>query len=456
MYPRKTLLAIGTFVGVLLLPQVVPALSRFHWWDPRTISAVWEIPVPKFVQPPPPAPEAQRNVRLAPPKHLEDPHSDLEHFYAALLRGGLVRVLHYGDSPTTADLVTGDVRTLLQKEFGDGGLGFTLIARPWAWYSHRGLDMNASGWKIDIAGAGKVRDGLFGLGGATFQGQQGAAAHWRLRSSRHRQVEVAYLAQPGGGSFSFEADGVEIGTADTGAEEPEAGFATFDLPEGSARYTLRVTEGPVRLFGVEFRKSGRGVIYSSLGINGASVTTLSRAFNGAHWAAQLRHYQPDLVVVGYGTNEAGFSKFVDTSWDDELRLAIRRLRAALPKASILLMSPMDRGERNEQGEIATIAALPRLVLIERQVAAGAEVAFFNTFQAMGGEGTMARWYAAEPRLVGADFIHPLPAGGRIVGELLVGALRDGFQEYKLRQLKMTNSGPGAGADSPAGGSETEK
>ena len=47
---------------------------------------------------------------------------------------------------------------------------------------------------------------------------------------------------------------------------------------------------------------------------------------------------------------------------------------------------------------------------------------------------MARWYAAEPRLVGADFIHPMPAGAKIVGELLYNALRDGYNEYKLRQL----------------------
>jgi hypothetical protein len=47
---------------------------------------------------------------------------------------------------------------------------------------------------------------------------------------------------------------------------------------------------------------------------------------------------------------------------------------------------------------------------------------------------MARWYAAEPRLVGADYIHPMPNGAKIVGELLYSALRDGYNDYKLRQL----------------------
>ena len=36
---------------------------------------------------------------------------------------------------------------------------------------------------------------------------------------------------------------------------------------------------------------------------------------------------------------------------------------------------------------------------------------------------------------GADYIHPMPAGAKIVGELLYGALRDGYNEYKLRQLR---------------------
>jgi hypothetical protein len=95
---------------------------------------------------------------------------------------------------------------------------------------------------------------------------------------------------------------------------------------------------------------------------------------------------------------------------------------------------MDRGEKNDAGKIETVKVLPRLVNIESRVASETGVAFFNTFEAMGGAGTMARWYTSEPRLVSADFIHPMPAGAKIVGELLYDALRDGYNDYKLRQL----------------------
>lgn len=436
--PWKTILAVLTFVGLMLAPQVTPQLRNLKAFDPHDIPAVWDMPVPQRAGEAGPdvAELRARRLEVMAPHNLVDPQHELDHFYEALLKGEGVRVVHYGDSPTTADLITADVRVLLQQQFGDAGTGFVLIARPWAWYNHRGVEMEGKDWKIDVAGATELRDGLHGLGGASFRGLTGAEAEWTLKDGRHRFAEVSFLAQPGGGTFSFEADGKEIGTGDTSADTSAPGYVGFDLPAGSKKFALKVTQGPVRLYGVEFRKPGPGVLYSSLGVNGANVTLLSRAFNGAHWTAQLRHYKPDLVVLAYGTNESGYPQFVDSTWGPELKNAVRRVRTALPEASILLMSPMDRGELKDSGVIETVKALPHLVEIETRVAAESGVAFFNTFQAMGGEGTMARWYAAEPRLVGADYIHPMPGGAKIVGELLYRALRDGYNEYKLRQLKQ--------------------
>ncbi len=432
---RKTMLAVLTFAGLILLPRAVPALKNYVSLDPRDIPLVWNLPVPK----PEEVETSQvRARRPEPASNLVAPNRALDHFYQALLEGRRVRVLHYGDSPTTGDLITADARALFQKQFGDGGAGFVLIAKPWAWYYHRGVEMDASKWTIDVAGNTQIKDGLHGLGGASFQSTGGAVANFTVKDGE-RAAEVAFLKQPDGGTFSFEADGAQLGAVETAAPEREPAWASFELPAGSRNFTVRALRGKVRLYGVEFSKSKPGVLYSSLGVNGANVTLLSHAFNGPHWTAQLRHYRPDLVVLAYGTNESGFPGFVDTTWGGELKAAVKRVQAALPETSILLMSPMDRGERNDRGEIETIPALPRLVKIEARVAEETGVAFFNTFQAMGGDGTMARWYEAEPRLVGADFIHPMPAGAKIVGELLYGALRDGYNEYKLRQLKSRES-----------------
>ena len=434
---RKTIAVVVTFAVLMLAPRFVKPLASYASFDPHTIPAVWDLSVPK----PPGLEDAgsmdairAKRLEVLAPKNLIDPRREMDHFYGALLNGVTVRVLHYGDSPTTGDLITADARAALQHEFGDAGAGFVLIAKPWAWYNHRGVDMDSSHWTIDVAGTTALKDGLHGLGGASIQGTPGAVATFSIKDQQSA-AEIGYLAQRDGGTFSFEADGTQLGTVETAADTQHPDWKAFDLPPGSKHFTVRVTRGSVRLYGIEFRKQRPGIIYSSLGVNGANITLLSRSFNGAHWEAELQHYKPDLVVLAYGTNESGFAAFVDSTWAAEMKNAVARVRTALPNSSLLLMSPMDRGERDSKGDIATIATIPRLVNIEERVAREEGVAFFDTFDAMGGAGTMARWYDAEPRLVGADYIHPMPAGAKIVGELLYDALRDGFNDYKLRQLK---------------------
>ena len=63
----------------------------------------------------------------------------------------------------------------------------------------------------------------------------------------------------------------------------------------------------------------------------------------------MHHLQPDLVIINYGTNESGYAAFIDQSYGKELTEVVRRIRAALPETSILLMSPMDRGVRESSG-----------------------------------------------------------------------------------------------------------
>ena len=193
-----------------------------------------------------------------------------------------------------------------------------------------------------------------------------------------------------------------------------------------------MTSGHVRLFGVLFGRDQPGVTYDSIGLNGASITVLSRALGADMMKTGFTHLHPDLVVINYGTNEAGFGAFIDKQYEGELRMAIGRVRASAPNASILVMSPMDRGQRAGGNSIETMATIPKLVAIQERVAADTGCAFFNTFQAMGGEGTMQRWYESKPRLVGGDLIHPSPAGAKIVATAFVNQLEQGYGRFETR------------------------
>jgi len=385
------------------------------------------------------APVLPRAVRIAP--LLEDANGGLDRFYAALWRterkqpSAVTRITHYGDSPTTADLITGDIRAQLQARFGDAGHGFILLAKPWAWYQHRGVSLSGSGWQIIPATHFETRDGLFGLGGVSFTTEASARTSIELDDPGQSRFELYYLQQPGGGTVTVAAHSVVVAEIPTAGPVNSPGFATFTVAGGASDLELRV-QGQVRLFGLTAEKPGPGVVYDSLGLNGASITVLSHMFNQQHWAAELRRRDPNLVVINYGTNEADFDSFVDKQYEKELREAIRRVHAALADASILVMSPMDRGHLTGPGEIETMATIPRIVAIQRRVAQETGCGFFDTFTAMGGAGTMARWYIGQPRLVSADFIHPYPAGGKIIATILVKQMESGLSRYKLRQMRQ--------------------
>jgi lysophospholipase L1-like esterase len=447
-FPRQTLSAIAIFVLILL--AVHYGVSNAKGLDPKTLRPIAALPsgrasiIPLVKLPPPPIPAvfAIPNPFVHNPKaslstlespFLIDNDGVLDHFYAALrdLKSGdsrrTVRIVHYGDSPTTADLITGDARDLLQERFGNAGPGFILIAKPWAWYGHHGVDVSGTGWKIDTA-VGSMREANYGLGGAIFTGPIGASSTLHLTAHDSTSIEVEYLAEPNGGNLDITADGAPDGTIPTADDTKHNAETSITLPPGTKQVKLTVSGNPVQLFGVAFGNNSRGLTYDSIGLNGASTTVMSRAFNPQTFSAALEHRNPDLVVINYGTNESSFPSYVEKQYEPELIRAIGRVRAALPNASILIMSPMDRGERSGDA-ISTMRAIPEIVAIQQRVAGQTGCGFFNTYEAMGGNGTMGRWYERHPAMVGADLIHPSPQGARIVAQLLTGQLLIGYERY---------------------------
>ena len=441
-FPFNTAITILAF-GLLLAAAelVVPGIR-----GPRLSQLAGIIPLPPEPAPPAgsarmePAPAAVSLPAVRPaPVVFDDSRGSLDHFYQALLRsqrrepGAITRIVHYGDSPTTADLITGDIRLLLQKQFGDAGLGFVLADNPWSWYRHSGVRVYAHGWRMLPASRFDADDGLFGLGGVTFSGAPPARTAIVLERERASHFEICFLQQPGGGQFTVSADGRELGTPDTAGDSKTSAFAAFEVEPPAAELDVRASQGTVRWFGIIAEGPGPGVVYDSLGLNGGSITVLARMFNQLHWTEQLRHRRPDLVIINYGTNEAGFADFIERGYEAELHEGIRRIRRAVPESSILIMSPMDRGQRTARGDIGTMPTIPKLVDIQRRVAKDTGCAFFDTFDAMGGDGTIARWYGADPPLVAADLIHPFGQGGRIVASLFTREILAGLHRFRDRQ-----------------------
>lgn len=377
---------------------------------------------------------------------IDDPAHALDHFYAALARtdakqnGAITRITHYGDSPITNDGITGTARRLLQERFGDAGHGFILVDRPWAWYGHQAIDFSSSGgWNDDSLINPMTKDGCFGLGGVTFHASAGRTARFATAAEgdtgkNFSRLDVYYLQQPAGGQFSVSVNGGEAQTAATNNDEVKSGFYQVKAAKGGANsFELKTLSGDVRMFGAVLENDGPGVVYDSLGVNGAYAGLLVRAMNQQHWAEQLQHRHPELVVLNYGTNESEYASDNQLArYEKDLREVVARVRAALPDVSILIVSPMDRGTHAPGGRVITLESIPKIVEMQHRVATETNSGFLNMFAAMGGEGTMARWHSGKKHLVGGDLTHPTADGAETVGVILYGALVEGYAKYDAR------------------------
>jgi len=371
----------------------------------------------------------------ATPGEIEDPSGcALAGFFRALddAKTGRKRavVSYYGDSPITNDDITSTIRNRLQARFGDGGHGFVLAGKPWGWYAQKGVEIDGDrGWQSERMFITRG-DRHFGLGGVRF----GAASAGQsvtfetAPQSPATAFEVYYLAQPGGGDLAVSVDGTALETFSTWAPQPTSGFRRIEVDEGHHALTLETRgNGPVTLYGVALERGAAGVSLDSLGVNGAYVGLLAHYMDEQHWIEQLRHRAPDLVVLAYGANESEYEKLPMDRYDDDMREVVRRIRTALPTASILFVGPMDRGTRGPGGAIVSRPMIARLTEHQRRIAAETGCAFFDTQTAMGGEGTVARWYAARPRLMGGDLTHPTAQGAEIVGTLVADAIERGYE-----------------------------
>jgi lysophospholipase L1-like esterase len=320
-----------------------------------------------------------------------------------------VRIVQFGDSHTAADIETAVIRRALQGRFGDGGRGFVAIGKPWKGYLQEGVRCGMSTeWASEHGKLAKGKfsgDGMYGLAGIGVETRQHGARAWTDITARTARTEVAYLEQPNGGSFDVFVDGVRVVRIATRGDHTTSAFRTFDVSEAAAhQLEVRATgDGDVRVFGLSLDRAQPGVVFDALGINGARVTTCLQ-WNEQHWAEQLRHRSPALVVLAYGTNESTDESMPSQTYERQLVDLLGRVARAVPTASCLLMGPPDRAVQSSDGW-TTSTKLLEVIATQRRVAEAAGCAFYNQLEAMGGEGTVAGWAAEDPPRAQKDRVH---------------------------------------------------
>jgi lysophospholipase L1-like esterase len=181
---------------------------------------------------------------------------------------------------------------------------------------------------------------------------------------------------------------------------------------------------PVRLFGWVAEKP-TGVTYEALGINGAQASMILD-WNEEVLKSNIERRNPALIVLSYGTNEAGHKDWTLESYRDMFSRMIERLRADAPTATILVSSPPDRAIRVRGKGWVTLDNMDMIVEAERQAALAQGCAFWDQRAKMGGKGSMGEWVLAG--MAQNDHVHLTASGYHMIGDAM---FRDLMSEYDL-------------------------
>lgn len=355
----------------------------------------------------------------------------LENFFVALAQSHKqpVRVVHYGDSHTAADLWTGFLRERLQTAFGDGGPGYLTPANPFSGTRRNALSAADDGWIFDgIGRQAGARDGFYGLAGVSLSAEHADAA-LTLTSNANR-YEIYYLKRPNGGRFALRTGGREVTKepVSTAADVPQAGYEAFTLNgKGNHVMELRTLDDkPVRILGIVAERP-TGLVYDALGINGARLKRW-QDWSKTLLADNLRRRQPALVILAYGTNEVTDDDWTPENYTRLLAAVVRQVQQAAPDASILIVGPPERADKSLATE-----RLPALIAAQKQAAAETGVAFWSAYDATGGAGMMATWVAA--KWAQPDRVHLSRLGYQQLGALLYEDLRVAFEQLRTASRK---------------------
>lgn len=360
----------------------------------------------------------------------------MQGLYEKLLSGKeQVRVAFMGDSFVEGDILTADLRELLQDTFSGGGVGYAPIASPFTGFRQT-IKTTSKGWTPYNIMQRKTTpapySGDFFVSGWVAKASQGAFTRWDMtRKRRHadecRRARLLFICR-------------EDATISVRLGQDEERTFTFEAGEQVRQIVIQSDS----IRSLEMKVVAGAAGFTGLGaefddVKGVTVDNLSvRSNNGQamFWSnasvnAQINNMRSyDLVILQYGLNIMQADRTNYSLYAQQVEKMIRYVQSCFPTAAVLVMGVSDRSQRDENG-ITPMASAKDLTRWQRTAAERCGAAFWNTYAAMQHLGGMTTFVANG--WAGKDYTHINYAGGARIARELYYALLSGVQQYSAAQ-----------------------
>lgn len=340
---------------------------------------------------------------------------------AALSRSGnsLARIAVVGDSYIEGDIFTQNVREKLQERYGGGGVGYVNMYSEFPGF-RRSVRQSGGGWTVyNVSSSG--RRGAY----------MSITEQYSVKNSESATANATYkgvskyptLSSWGVSRFLFVSPQntvIRTKSTDDAWETHEITGSTeaqcIEVTGATPSFSVSLSDPSVAAIGV-WLDEHCGVSVDCMSSRGFSGVTLMRV-NETLSSEMRRYIDYDLIVLEFGINAMSASQRDYSAYCNLMVKVINHIRKCYPNADILLMGVGDRGQKNGS-EVKSMATTAAMVSAQRKAARTAGCVFWDTREAMGGEGAIIKWANAQPPLANKDYVHLSHTGGARLAEEFV-------------------------------------
>lgn len=365
-----------------------------------------------------------------------DPTGSMAPFYDALdsIQSSMatVPIIHFGDSHIQGGMLTEAVMRRFAAQYGTAGRGFITPHRMTGKNEPRDYSITASpasGGGITIIDA-ESRSADIGISGVAAACPAKTSLTLRVLTLPEDPTDYRFtrivafhdslapiittsdpnLLDDAGGSDIFNSFSTEINLLN-----PTESISLLTYADGA------YTNGAIYGFSLENGKPG--VIYHSIGVNGACFLHWGRNKSVATQSAALL---PRLIIISLGSNEASGNNFNTKVFTDQMDSFIAPLMVNNPGVPILLVTPAEamRGRGSSQKPNTNFVQVQAAM---KNYALQKGIALFDMFAATSAAGSATKWKAAS--LLGRDGVHYTVDGYTVQGVLIFNAIANTAQRH---------------------------
>lgn len=362
-----------------------------------------------------------------------------ELFEQAKSQGHTYRVMHYGDSQIEMDRISSVLRQKLQELFGGSGPNMipAIQTVPTISVKQRSTDLQRYTLYGDSS-TRRAKHNRYGVmsqfcqvaGEGTISFMQTSHSQAFDNAKEISTVSVLLGHNSKGFKATLNCDKMKLQpkvlAANNGVQ-----LITWDLPHNVRQGTITF-KGNAEIYAV-LLDGEPGVAIDNVALRGCTGTIFSR-IDEKVMSQSFELLDTRLIVLQFGGNRMPSitsPKSIST-YLVALEKQIDYMKRVAPKATLLFIGPADMSKRYN-GKLGTWKGLPELNDSLRSMALRNNVAYWDMFNVMGGEGSMVQWVKHNPALAGPDYIHFTFTGAQAIGSDLAKSFTTYYDFYKLRQ-----------------------